>query len=140
MRWRRRGNYEGSAPDTHRVAVQCHIQSSPIPHILAGRAGCGWNHEDREGGPVDRILQSLGQIPHELTLITDRISSQEFQSSLQKQRETVSKRLLLAEKGLSLLKGNESDHPGHLGGGLGGAVFVLTLVILASYLSLPVSP
>ena len=68
--------------------------------------------------PVDRILQSLGQIPHELTLITDRISSQEFQSSLQKQRETVSKRLLLAEKGLSLLKGNESDHPGHLGGGL----------------------
>ena len=61
--------------------------------------------------PVDRILQSLGQIPHELTLITDRISSQEFQSSLQKQRETVSKWLLLAEKGLSLLKGNESDHP-----------------------------
>ena len=138
MRWRRRGNYEGSAPDTHRVAVQCHIQSSPIPHILAGRAG--WNHEDREGGPVDRILQSLGQIPHELTLITDRISSQEFQSWLQKQRETVSKCLVLAGKGLSLLKGNESDHPGHLGGGLGGAVFVLTLVILAAYLSPPVSP
>ena len=80
-------------------------------------------------------MQSLGQIPHELTLITDRISSQEFQSSLQKQRgETVSKRQKRSE---SLLKGNESDHPGHFGG---GAVFVLTLVILAAYLSPPVSP
>ena len=84
------------------------------------RVEVGW--EDHCSRPVDRILQSLGQIPHELTLITDRISSQEFQSSLQKQREAVSKSRLKRVSNLL----SKSDHPRHLLAAVGGAVFVLT--------------
>ena len=85
------------------------------------RVEVGW--EDHCSRPVDRILQSLGQIPHELTLITDRISSQEFQSALQKQREAVSKSRLKRVSNLL----SKSDHPRHLLAAVGGgAVFVLT--------------